>query len=161
MASYEMDFPLNPTVGQKYTNSIGVVYEWNGYAWVIGFYDSGTQVFQVLGDILAQIRTLLQDTDSTGSSGFRYSDDSIVTNINQGLWEMYRMRPDIFLETSFVVPQFNIAQPDAPWSIEPQWVPSIIYYAVGMTQVRDEEGTQDQRAAAFLTKFVQTLVPPP
>jgi len=154
----EMDFPLSPTVGQRYTNSIGVVYEWNGYAWVVGFYDSSTQTFLVLGDILDQIRTLLQDTDNSSSAGYRYSDDSIVMNINMGLWEMYRLRPDIFLETSYVVPQFLAGDPSVTWPIEQQWVPAIVYYAVGMTQVRDDEGTQDTRASAFLQKFNATLV---
>ena len=50
----------------------------------------------MLGDLLAQIRTTLQDTDVT-SGTYRYSTDSIVANINMGMIEMYRFRPDIFL----------------------------------------------------------------
>ena len=153
----EMDFPLNPTVGQKYTNSIGVVYEWTGVAWIIGFYSSGTQVFDVLGDVVAQVRTLLQDTDTLGGE-YRYSDDSIVTAINQGMLEMLRIRPDIFLYNGFTVPAFTTAEPSAPMGIEPQFVPSLVYYAVGMCQLRDDEGTEDERASMFLAKFTSTLV---
>ena len=152
----EMDFPLNPTVGQKYTNSIGVVYEWTGVAWIIGFYSSAGQAFSVLGDLVAQIRILLQDTDTLGGE-YRYSDDSIVTNINMGLLEMYRIRPDIFLELNFQVPEFNVATPDAPMTIEQQHVPALVYYAVGMCQLRDDEGTQDERAGMFLSKFTSML----
>lgn len=152
----EMDFPLNPTVGQKYTNSIGVVYEWTGVAWIIGFYSSAGQAFNILGDVVAQVRILLQDTDTLGGE-YRYSDDSIVTNINMGLLEMKRIRPDIFLELNFQVPEFNVAVPDAPMTIDPQHVPALVYYAVGMCQLRDDEGTQDARAGMFLSKFTSML----
>ena len=153
----EMDFPLNPTVGQKYTNSIGVVYEWTGVAWIIGFYSSATQAFGVLADVVAQIRTLLQDTDALGGE-YRYSDDSIVTAINQGMLEMYRIRPDIFLELHFQIPEFKVSTPDAPLGIEQQHVPALVYYAVGMCQLRDDEGTQDSRAGMFLSKFTSMLM---
>lgn len=156
----DMDFPASPIVGQRYiAPTSGVVYEWNGMAWVVGFYDVSNEQFTVIGDLIDQIRVLLQDTDDT--AGYRYSTASIIMNINQGLLEMYRMRPDIFLETSFVVPFFSSQDLAQDWPIEEQWIPSIIYYAVGMTQVRDDEGTQDTRASAFLTKFTATLVPPP
>jgi len=153
----EMDFPSDPTLGQKFTNSIGTVYEWNGVAWVIGFYDIEDETFVTLGDLLDQIRVLLQDTDTLGNE-YRYSNSSIVANINMGLMEMYRIRPDIFLELNFKIPVYNDAQLDADLTIEPQHVPALIYYAVGMTQLRDDEGTQDQRASSFLGKFVSMLL---
>jgi hypothetical protein len=152
----DMDFPADPVVGQKYTNSIGVVYEWTGVAWVIGFYDSTTETFTSVGDLLEIIRTLLQDTD-TSSGEYRYSSDSIVANINMGLIEMYRIRPDIFLENNFKIPVFNDADLSTALIIEQQFVPSLIYYAVGMCQLRDDEPTQDQRASSFIAKFSSTL----
>lgn len=152
----DMDFPLSPTVGQRYTSPAGVVYEWNGTAWLIGFYDSTTETFVTVGDLLDQIRTLLQDTDTSGGE-YRYSSASIVTNINQGLIEMYRIRPDIFLENKFKIPVFNDADLSLPLVIEQQFVPSLIYYTVGMCQLRDDEPTQDSRASAFLGKFSSSL----
>ena len=152
----EMDFPLSPTIGQKYTNSIGVVYEWTGVAWIVSFVSSAGQAFASLGDVVAQIRTLLQDTDTLGGE-YRYSDDSIVTAINMGLLEMYRIRPDIFLALSFQIPEFSVSAPDQPMEIEQQHVPALVYYAVGMCQLRDDEGTQDQRSALFLGKFTSML----
>src|SRR5215510_7069656 len=142
----DMDFPANPIVGQKYTNSVGVIYEWNGYAWVVGFYDPIEQL-NTLGGIIDQIRVLLQDTD-VSSGQYRYSTPSIVANLNMGMIEAFRIRPDIFLETNYVVPKFASGQLDMAWPIEEQWTPSLIYYAVGMTQLRDDEGTQDQRSSA-------------
>lgn len=153
----EMDFPLNPTVGQRYTNTIGATYIWNGEAWEIGFYDTATQTFTVVGDLVSQIRTLLQDTDNS-SGQYRYSSESIVQNINMCMLEMKRLRPDIFLPLGFVAPVFNSNQLNDPIQIDDQYIPSVIYYAVGMTQIRDDEGTQDTRASAFLTKFTGTLM---
>ena len=152
----EMDFPPLPTIGQKYTAPSGIVYEFDGYGWVVGFYDTDDEALYTLGDLLDQIRILLQDIDTLGGE-YRYSTGSIVLNINQGLLEMYRMRPDIFLELQFKVPTYNDAQLDAAMAIEPQHVPALIYYAVGMTQLRDDEGTQDSRASAFLGKFTSML----
>jgi hypothetical protein len=33
----------------------------------------------------------------------------------------------------------------------------LIYYTVGLTQLRDDEQTQDQRAVNFMKTFAQTL----
>ena len=152
----EMDFPANPTVGQHFTNSVGIVYEWTGTAWVIGFYDAALETLTTVGDLLEMIRTLLQDTDTSGGE-YRYSSDSIVANINMGLIEMYRIRPDIFLENKFKIPVFNDADLSSALVIEQQFVPSLVYYAVGMCQLRDDEPTQDSRASAFLGKFTSML----
>ena len=103
------------------------------------------------------IRQLLQDTDTSGDE-YRYSSASIVANINMGLIEMYRIRPDIFLENKFKIPVFNDADLSSALVIEQQYVPSLVYYAVGLCQMRDDEETQDQRASAFLGKFTSMLV---
>ncbi|HEY1440390.1 MAG TPA: hypothetical protein VGF65_06045 [Mycobacterium sp.] len=153
----ELDFPGGATLGQRYTGPTGVVYEWNGYAWVVGFYDTSSDTLGSVGDLLSQVRTLLQDTDNS-SGQYRYSSDSIVTNLNQGMLEMYRLRPDIFLSLGFVVPTFSSAALDVALGIEPQYVPPLIYYVVGLTQVRDDEGTQDTRASAFLQRFTAQLM---
>lgn len=155
----ELDFPADPQVGQKYTSPVGVVYEWTGYGWVLGFYSSATEQLGTVGGILDQVRTILQDTDTLGGE-YRYSSDSLVTNLNMGLWEMYRIRPDIFLELNFQVPQYSSQLPTTPVTIEPQHLPALVYYVVGMAQLRDDEGTQDQRASGFLSKFTSMLLQP-
>lgn len=151
-----MDFPINPTIGQQYTNDYGIAYTWDGTAWLIGSFSAGN--FTIFSDLINQIRILLQDTES---SSYRYSTPSIVANINMGLLEMFRIRPDIFLETSYQIPAFDPSNLNVVWPLELQWVPPVVYYAVGMTQIRDDEGTQDTRAAAFLQKFTSILVPSP
>lgn len=128
-----LDFPPTPIVGQKYTAPNGAVYEWDGFGWTVGFYDSGTQQLTTVGNLLDQIRTLLQDVDNT-SGQYRYSTDSIVTNLNQGLVDLYRIRPDLFLELNFNVPQFMVDQLGVPIGIEQQYATPLIMYVVGLTQ---------------------------
>lgn len=149
----DMDFPGGPAVGQTYTAPSGIVYQFDGYGWIIGFYDASTQQLQVVGDLIDQVRILLQDTDSSGTGGYRYSDNSIVLNLNQGMIDLYRMRPDIFLANKFVIPQFTSSDMAAPLVIEQQYISPLIFYVVGLTQARDDEQTQDQRAASFLQTF--------
>ena len=153
----DIDFPPAPTTGQRYTAPTGVVYEFDGYGWVIGFYDPSSETLMTVGDLLSQIRTLLQDTDNT-SGQYRYSTDSIIMNLNQGMSDMYRIRPDILLELGFKIPRFSSADLSVTIGIEDQYVPPLVYYAVGLTQARDDEQTQDSRAMAFLKTFQATLL---
>jgi hypothetical protein len=148
----EMDFPPGPVLGQKYTAPSGIVYEWDGYGWVVGFYDTTTQQLQSVGDVIDQIRILLQDTDNS-SGQYRYSTDSILLSLNQGMVDLYRMRPDIFLSLKFVIPVYNSTEPDTLIGIEMQYISPLVFYTVGLVQARDDEQTQDARAAAFLQTF--------
>lgn len=149
----EMDFPPSPILGQKYTAPSGVVYQFDGYGWVTGYYDSATQQLQSVGDFLDQVRILLQDVDNSPSSGYRYSTDSIILCLNQGMIDLYRMRPDIFIDRQFIVPQFNTGSLADDLGIELQYVSPLVFYVVGLVQARDDEQTQDARAAAFLQTF--------
>lgn len=148
----EMDFPAGPYVGQLYTAPSGIVYEWDGYGWVIGFYDTASEELTTVGDLLDQIRSLLQDTDNT-SGQYRYSTDSIMLCLNQCMMDLYRMRPDIFLTLKFKIPKLNSGRLDQVIGIEEQYISPIVFYAVGLVQARDDEQTQDARAAQFLQTF--------
>jgi hypothetical protein len=153
-----LDFPPTPIVGQKYTAPSGAVYEWDGYAWTVGFYDSATQQLLTMGNLLDQVRTLLQDTDSSASTGYRYSTDSIVTNLNQGLSDLFRIRPDLFLSLDFQIPSFKVDELDKPVGVEPQYISPLVFYVVGLTQARDDEQTQDARAGVFLQTFKNAVL---
>ena len=153
----DFDFPTDPVLYQIWTAPTGTVYVWNGSAWVVGTYDSTTQNFAQIGGIMAMVRTLLQDQSLAGSE-YRYSDDSLYMNLNMGLLEMFRIRPDVFLSEYFTVPQYTTGQSDSALPIEQQFVPALVYYVVGLTQLRDDEGEQDARASGFLGKFTSMLV---
>lgn len=152
-----LDFPPNPTVGQKFTAQNNVVYIFDGVAWTIGYYDSSTQTLVVVGDLINQVRTLLQDTDAT-SGQYRYSTDSIVTNLNQCMGDLFRLRPDLFLEMGFQIPVFSVNSLNDPLGVEVQYHSPLIFYVVGLTQARDDEQTQDARAGVFLQTFTKQIL---
>jgi hypothetical protein len=152
-----MDFPSSPATGQKYTAPNGQVYVFDGVAWTVGYYDSNTQQIGSVGEVIEQVRTLLQDTDNLAGE-YRYSTDSLITNLNQCMMELFRLRPDLFLEVGFVVPLFNTNNLDVQIGIEPQYMPAVVYYVVGLTQARDDEQNQDSRATGFLKVFQSAIV---
>ena len=152
-----IDFPADPIVGQLFAAPNGFVYRWNGAAWTTGFFDNPVQDPTVLGGFLWQVRTLLQDTDLS-SGAYRYPTDGLVTNLNQAMMDLYRIRPDLFLALSFQIPVFNTSEMATAIGIEMQYIPSLIYYVVGLTQARDDEQNQDARAMGFLKVFQTTIV---
>ena len=152
-----MDFPDSPTIGQRYTNDAGIAYQWNGTSWIVNYYDSNTQLLLSVGDLIGQVRTLLQDTDNTSGS-YRYSTDSIIMALNQGSADLFRIRPDLYLETGFVVKSYSIGHLDENIVVEPQYVSPLVFYVVGLVQARDDEQTQDARAAAFLQTFQKAVL---
>lgn len=108
-----------------------------------------------VADYLRNARVLLQDT----VADYRYSDDELVENINLGLLEMRRLRPDLlrsYFRTS--IPSFSMAAPTASVPVDPQYRVALLYYICGQAQLRDDENTQDARATVFLNKFVAQML---
>lgn len=109
-----------------------------------------------VGQYLEEARRLLQDEIIP----YRYEDDDLVDALNIGLLEARRLRADLFLPL-FDIPYFDSSgtiDTAATVTIDPMYRQSLIYYIVGRAQLRDDESTTDQRAAAMLTKFTQQLL---
>lgn len=109
-----------------------------------------------VGQYLEEARRLLQDEIVP----YRYEDDDLVDALNIGLLEARRLRADLFLPL-FDIPYFDSSDTidmTATVTIDPMYRQSLIYYIVGRAQLRDDESTTDQRAAAMLTKFTQQLL---
>lgn len=109
-----------------------------------------------VADYVAETRVLLQDTISP----YRYSDAEIVSALNIGLQEAYRLRSDLFLvDLDFTVEGFtstSMGSQNVP--MEMGYRQSLVYYMVGRIQLRDQEDTTDQRAGALLQKFVGQML---
>lgn len=106
-----------------------------------------------LGDYLAESRRLLQDTVVP----YRYPDLDLVEAFNIGLMEARRLRADLFLP-SFDVPVFAVGDVGSNVTFDPMYRSALVYYVVGRAQLRDDEQTQDARAASLLTKFTAQLL---
>lgn len=104
-----------------------------------------------VADYVAQARELLQDEVA---SPYRYSDTSLVNALSNAFPEAKKLRPDLFLVTP--LQSFSVVDTTAV-TFDPMYRMALVYYMVGMMQLRDDEEVQDQRAAAFLSLFASKL----
>jgi hypothetical protein len=105
-------------------------------------------------DFVDRARVLLLDQVEP----YRYLTTDLVDALNEGILEARRLRPDL-LKSYFrsSLPDFNTGAMSAAVPIDPQYRVAFVYYICGNAQLRDEENTQDNRAAAFLNKFVAQM----
>ena len=103
-------------------------------------------------DYIDRARVLLLDA----SVPYRYTDDELRENLNLGIMEIRRLRPDVLMGFfGLTLPEFTTLSDSVP--VDPQYRMALLYYVLGQAQLRDEENTQDSRAVAFLNKFVAQL----
>lgn len=106
-------------------------------------------------DYVDRARVLLLDTVEP----YRYATDDLVENLNMGILEARRIRPDL-LKSYFrtTLPDYSAASLSATVDIDPQYRVAFVYYICGQAQLRDNEEVQDSRAALFLNKFTSQLL---
>lgn len=113
------------------------------------------QALDTVADYLAHARVLLQDT----VSDYRYSDAELVENLNMGLLEMRRLRPDLMLATfGGSIPKYSESSTSTAVACDVQYRSALLYYVCGQAQLRDDEATTDSRAAVFLNKFTSQML---
>jgi hypothetical protein len=108
-----------------------------------------------VANYVAEARILLQDVVPT----YRYGDAELLTALNLAIMTARRNRPDLFLSVT-TLPFFTVADIAAnkAFAMDPQYRVAFLFFMVGWAQLRDEEDTQDTRAAAFIGKFTQQLM---
>lgn len=109
--------------------------------------------YAVIGDIIGQARTLLQDTE-TGN--FRWPDEDLYQALNEGMLMTMRLRPDFFWGLS-AIPQYATTDANVAIQYPLEYVPAIIDYVVGVIEAQDDEATDDARATQFLKSFTTKL----
>lgn len=113
------------------------------------------QALDTVADYIADARVLLQDT----VPDYRYSDAELVENLNLGLLEMRRLRPDLMMSTfRSTIPKYSSSSPSTAVACDPQYRVALVYYICGQAQLRDDEATQDARATVFLNKFTSQML---
>lgn len=106
-------------------------------------------------DYIVYARELLQDTKDTP---YRYSDNSLYRNLEVGFQEMRKLRPDLLLNTDTPdVIANGVPNPTLAIPVDEMYRMALVYYVVGVAQLRDDEEVTDQRAAAFLGLFQTKL----
>lgn len=111
------------------------------------------QALDTVADYIADARVLLQDTVSV----YRYSDAELIENLNLGLLEMRRLRPDLMIASfSGSIPKYTLSSQTV--ACDAMYRPALLYYICGQAQLRDDETTQDSRATVFLNKFTSQML---
>jgi hypothetical protein len=110
--------------------------------------------FATVQDYVNYSRVLLQD--QVGPT-FRYPDGDLISALNIAILESRRLRPDLWIGVA-TLPAYTTPSDTTPVTgIDPQYQMAFVYYITGITQLRDEEFTEDQRATVFLNKFFSML----
>lgn len=106
-----------------------------------------------VGDYINDARVLLQDLISP----YRYTDAELMQNINRGLLEIRRLRPDLMI-TNFGgdIPAYSASGDTVV--LDQQYRVALLYYVCGQAQLRDEENVQDARATVFINKFTSQML---
>ena len=99
-------------------------------------------------------RVLLQDI----TPPYRYADIEMINELNLGISEAKRLRPDLFLtyRDKNPYPTFASLADEVPF--EDMYMPALIYYIVGKCTLRDEEDTDDKRGIGMVQKFTAQLI---
>jgi hypothetical protein len=103
-------------------------------------------------DYITEARVLLQDQVAP----YRYPDDDLLTAFNMAVLDSRRLRPDLWIGVT-TLPSFTAVDPTTV-NIDSQYRTAFVFYICGSAQMRDEEETQDTRAAAFMTAYKNILV---
>ena len=106
-----------------------------------------------VADYVDAARSLLQDTVN---APYRYPTADLVRALNMAMLEARKLRPDLFI-TNPTVPDYVNADVTVVAMDQMYRVP-VLEYIVGMAQLRDEEDTQDQRAAIFFGLFTSKML---
>lgn len=106
---------------------------------------------ETVAKYITAARVLLQDQKDTP---YRYPDVDLLNALSEAFPEAKKLRPDLFLVTPL---QDFTANDSTVVVFDPMYRQALVYYMVGKMQLRDDEETQDQRAAAFLSMFQAKL----
>jgi hypothetical protein len=107
-------------------------------------------------DYIDRARVLLLDTYD---GPYRYSTADLVENLNMGILEARRLRPELFQDSFRTsLPDFSSGAMGTTVPIDPQYRVAFVYYICGQAQLRDDENVQDSRAVTFLNKFTSQML---
>lgn len=103
--------------------------------------------------VVSKARQILQDT----VADYRFTDSDLVGYINTAILEAYRIRPDLFIGLDMVVPTVTTGSVGTPLALEASYETAFVLMVVGLAELREDQFTQDGRAAMALSRFSQML----
>jgi len=101
-----------------------------------------------LAALVSEARGILQDRREP----YRYSDDDLLNYARDAVVAAFRVRPDLRIGVDWLRDDT-----DFPSVLEDYWAPSV-EYVTAAAELRDDQFSQDGRAAALLQKFRASLM---
>ena len=101
-------------------------------------------------DYVRDAQILLNDV-----SGVRYTNGMILNALTDGMYDMQRLRPDLFIGVAFpdvLLPDFQLNT-----IIEPGYRVALLEYAVGWCERVDQETSDTARATMYYGSFAAKL----
>ena len=112
-------------------------------------------MLDVVQDYINEARAVLQDEVQP----YRYSDADLISAMGMGIYEMRRVRPDLFVGSFSSLQSLDRTSPASTTvNIDPQYRKTLLYYVLGHVNLREDEQAEESRAAGFMGKFVQQLL---
>lgn len=85
---------------------------------------------------------------------FRYTDEQLLEYLNNFQAEALRVRPDMFIGTSFAAPTLAI---EDTLTVDGQFKDAAVYFVVGHAMLREDEFSDDGRAVSLIQKATLQL----
>lgn len=99
-------------------------------------------------DILSRAREILQDADAV-----RYPDVQAVEALNIALIEIYRLRPDAFVNSyTTPVPTITTAALGNALDVHQSFEPPLVFMVTAWLELRDAEHVEQGRALGLLNR---------
>ena len=102
-----------------------------------------------LATVIKQVRYQLQDEDATN---YRYADERLVETLNMALLDIWRLRPDLFLATNWILAEYTVGNlvDSTVLPIDDIYFSTVVKLIVGYIQLENDSVTPDSKAATML-----------
>jgi hypothetical protein len=115
-----------------------------------------------IASLVAEARSMLNDTVQTAGAAYRYSDADLLSYINGGIRDILARRPDALLafglRKSLTIFQESDITNATPWPIDPTLYNPVLYYTIGRAESREDTFTNDARAKMFIDKATSQVL---
>jgi hypothetical protein len=110
---------------------------------------------RTLQDVFDIARELLKDEDS---EEYRYTDVSLLRAFNTAITMVVDKRPDAMTVLRSGVPTYTSDDLASPFPLPITFFNPVVFFVVGYAELRNDEFTDDSRAATFMGRFERDLV---
>lgn len=109
-----------------------------------------------IDDALLDARVILND-----AAGDRYTDDQLVSDLNNAISMTKMLRPDVFILgeplPEFTAADLGVLPTPTDFPLPEIFYQSFVYYLAGNAELRDDEFAVDGRAMTLLSAYRRNL----